>query len=112
MAAQKKRGRNQGPQVPPSRSMPSTTGAKPSGAHSYADSTYRRVARPVTLAAPSTPMIKPSRKGLFTAKAKAAGMGVQAYAAHVLGNKDKFPAATVAQANFAKNIGGAAKKGG
>jgi len=52
------------------------------------------------------PMIKPSRVGLFTAKAKAAGMSVQAYAAHVMANKDKHPTATVKQANFARNFGG------
>lgn len=47
--------------------------------------------------------IKPSREGLFTAKAKRAGMGVQAYARYVLANKGRFSAATVKQANFARN---------
>jgi len=47
--------------------------------------------------------IKPSHEGLFTAKAKKAGMSVQAFAAKVLANKDKYPAATVKQATFAKN---------
>jgi hypothetical protein len=95
--------------TPGPRSMPSTKGAKPSGGHSYGDSTMQRTPK---LAASSGPMISPSKQGTFTAKAKAAGMSVQAYAAHVLANKDKFPTATVQQANFAKNIGGAAKKGG
>jgi len=47
--------------------------------------------------------IKKSHKGLFTAKAKAAGMSVQAFARHVLANKEKYSAATVKQANFARN---------
>ena len=57
-------------------------------------------------------MIKPSRKGLFTAKAKAAGKSVQAYAAQVMANTKNFDPATVKQANFARNFGGAAKKRG
>jgi len=47
--------------------------------------------------------IKPSREGLFTAKAKRAGMSVQAFASKVLANKDRYSTATVKQANFAKN---------
>jgi len=47
--------------------------------------------------------IKPSHEGLFTAKAKKAGMSVQAFAAKVLANKDKYPASTVKQATFARN---------
>jgi hypothetical protein len=62
--------------------------------------------------APSAPMIRPSRKGAFTAKAKAAGMSTQAYAASVLANTKSHDPATVKQANFARNFGGAAKKGG
>ena len=50
--------------------------------------------------------IKESHEGLFTAKAKKAGMSVQAYARHVLANKGKYPSATVKQANFAKNAAG------
>ena len=46
--------------------------------------------------------IKPSHKGLFTAKAKAAGMGVQAYADKVLSKKSGASAATRRQANFAR----------
>jgi hypothetical protein len=55
------------------------------------------------------PLIKPSRVGLFTAKAKSAGRGVQAHAAHVMANKSQYPAATVRQANFARNFGGASR---
>lgn len=47
--------------------------------------------------------IKPSRRGLFSAKAKRAGMGTQAFAAHVLANKGNYPTSTVRQANFARN---------
>jgi hypothetical protein len=49
--------------------------------------------------------IKPSHEGLFTAKAKAAGMSVSAYAAKVLANPKNYPASTVKQANFARNAG-------
>lgn len=47
--------------------------------------------------------IKPGNEGKFTAKAKRAGMSVQAYAKKVLANKEKYPASTVKQANFARN---------
>lgn len=48
--------------------------------------------------------IKPSHKGLFTAKAKAAGEGVQQYAQNVLSApKGKFSGSTRKQANFARN---------
>ena len=47
--------------------------------------------------------IKKSHEGLFTAKAKRAGMGVQEFARHVLANKGKYDAATVKQAQFARN---------
>jgi len=47
--------------------------------------------------------IKPSNRGKFTAKAKRAGMGVQAYARKVLANKKRYPSSTVRQANFARN---------
>ncbi len=46
--------------------------------------------------------IKKSHEGLFTEKAKKAGMSVQAYAAKVL-NDPKASAATKKQANFARN---------
>lgn len=47
--------------------------------------------------------IKKSHKGLFTKKAKAAGMGVQEYANKVLANKSAHSSETVKQANFARN---------
>jgi hypothetical protein len=47
-------------------------------------------------------VIKPSRKGLFTAKAKAAGMSVQAYADKVLADPNTN-VVTKRQANFARN---------
>ena len=47
--------------------------------------------------------IKPSNKGKFTAKAKRAKMGVQAFAKKVLGKNSKASAATRKQANFARN---------
>lgn len=50
--------------------------------------------------------IKPSHRGLFTEKADRAGMGVQAYASHVLANKEDYPTSTIRQANFAKNASG------
>lgn len=46
--------------------------------------------------------IKPENKGKFTAKAKRAGKGVQAYAKQVMGNKGADPV-TRKQANFAVN---------
>lgn len=47
--------------------------------------------------------IEPSKRGSFTKAAKAAGMSVQAYASHVLANKDKYSPAMVKKAQFAKN---------
>lgn len=47
--------------------------------------------------------IKKSHEGLFTEKAKKAGMSVQAYAAKVLAPGSKASAATKKQANFARN---------
>jgi len=47
--------------------------------------------------------IKKSHEGSFTAKAKRAGMSVQAYAAKVLAKGSKASAATKKQANFARN---------
>jgi peptidoglycan L-alanyl-D-glutamate endopeptidase CwlK len=48
--------------------------------------------------------INPANEGKFTAKAKAAGMGVQAYANKVLSAPEgKYPASTRKQANFARN---------
>ena len=50
--------------------------------------------------------INPENKGLFTSKANRAGMGVQAFASHVLANKEDYPTSTIRQANFAKNAAG------
>lgn len=47
--------------------------------------------------------INPAHKGDFTAKAKQHGMSVQAFAKHVLANKDDFSTETIRQANFARN---------
>lgn len=50
--------------------------------------------------------IKKSHRGLFTNKAEDHNMGVQAFARHVLANKDSYDAKTVEQANFAHNAAG------
>lgn len=51
--------------------------------------------------------INPKNKGKFTAKAKAAGMGVQAFANKVLGAPEgQYSGATRKQANFARVFGG------
>lgn len=42
-------------------------------------------------------------EGVFSAKAKKAGMSTKEYAAHVMANKDDFDPKTIKQANFAKN---------
>lgn len=47
--------------------------------------------------------IKPENKGKFTAKAKRAGMGVQAFAKKVLANKEDYNSSTEKQAVFARN---------
>lgn len=47
--------------------------------------------------------IKPANKGKFTAKAKKAGMSVQAYASKVLKKGSNASPATKKQAQFAKN---------
>ena len=48
--------------------------------------------------------INPANRGKFTAKADAAGMGVQAFARQVLGAPEgRYPASTRRQANFARN---------
>jgi hypothetical protein len=51
----------------------------------------------------STIHIKPSHVGLFTAKAKNAGMSVSGYAAKVLKPGSGASAATKKQANFVRN---------
>lgn len=47
--------------------------------------------------------INPANKGKFTAKAKAMGMSVEAYASRALKPGSKASAATKKQANFARN---------
>lgn len=47
--------------------------------------------------------IDPKNKGKFTKSAKAAGMGVQEFARHVLANKEDYSPTQVKRANFARN---------
>lgn len=47
--------------------------------------------------------IKKSKRGTFTAAAKRHGKSVQAFAAQVLANKDRYSSAMVKKANFARN---------
>ena len=47
--------------------------------------------------------IKKSKRGTFTAAAKAHGKSVQAFASQVLANKDNYSPAMVKKANFARN---------
>jgi len=47
--------------------------------------------------------IKKENRGKFTASANRAGMGVQAFARHVLTNKDDYSSTQVKRANFARN---------
>lgn len=55
--------------------------------------------------------INPKNKGVFTAKAKRAGRGVQAHARAVLAApKGRYSAKTRQQAAFAKNFGGASRR--
>ena len=56
--------------------------------------------------AKSSIKIKPSHKGLFTAKAKKAGKSVQEFAAQVLAAGSDASPATKKQANFARNAAG------
>ena len=44
------------------------------------------------------------KEGAFTAKAKKAGMSVQAFAAHVIAHKGDYDEKTVKQANLAKTF--------
>ena len=56
--------------------------------------------------------IKPSREGLFTAKAKRAGMTVQAFAKKVLAAPEgKYSLETRKPANFARRAGTGWRKG-
>lgn len=50
--------------------------------------------------------IKPENRGKFTASAKNAGMGVQAFAQKVLANKEDYSSTQVKRANFARNAAG------
>lgn len=50
--------------------------------------------------------IKKSNEGKFTGSARRAGMSVQEYARHVLTNKERYSAALVRRANFARNAAG------
>jgi len=50
--------------------------------------------------------INPANKGKFTASAEHAGMGVQAFANHVLANKEDYSSTQVKRANFAHNAAG------
>jgi hypothetical protein len=52
------------------------------------------------------PLIKEENRGKFTAQAKAAGMGTQQFASHVLANKEDYSPTTVKRANFAHVFGG------
>lgn len=56
--------------------------------------------------------IKPENRGKFTKSAKAAGMGVQEFARHVLANKEDYSSTQVKRANFARNASKWNKKGG
>lgn len=49
-------------------------------------------------------MIKPSHRGLFSEKARKAGLSPSQYASKVLGNKTAYPSSTVKQANFDHNF--------
>ena len=53
---------------------------------------------------------KKGTEGVFTAKAKKAGMGVQEFAHHVLANTDDYPTKTVRQASFAKGAATVARE--
>lgn len=54
--------------------------------------------------------VHPERRGQFTAKAKAAGMGVQQYAGKVLGKGSKASTLTKRQAAFARTAGKISKR--
>ncbi len=69
------------------------------------------------IAAARKRMEEKGTKGEFTAKAKKAGFtkedgsgDAQAYAKHVLANKEKFDEETIKQAQFALNMGKMAKE--
>lgn len=75
------------------------------------------LAKKLWLQRASASMKKRGTEGEFTAKAKRAGFtkkdgtgDAQAYARHVLANKDDFDEETIKQAQFALNMGKIAKK--
>ncbi len=75
------------------------------------------IAKKLWLQDASKKMEKKGTKGEFTAKAKKAGYtkedgsgDAQAYAKHVLANKDDFDEETIKQAQFAANVGKMAKE--
>ncbi len=47
--------------------------------------------------------INPANKGKFTASAQRAGMGVQEFAQHVMGNREDYSTTQIRRANFAHN---------
>lgn len=61
---------------------------------------------------PTPIKIRKSKRGVFTEKARKAGMGVAAFAAKVLKKNSKYSAATKKQAAFAKGIAKASRKKG
>ena len=56
--------------------------------------------------------IRKSKRGEFTRKAKAAGMGVAEFARHVTRKGSRYSAETKKQAAFAKGIAKASRKKG
>jgi hypothetical protein len=52
------------------------------------------------------PMIKPSHRGLFTAKAKGHGMTPGEFSRYVLSHKGDYDTSTIKQAVFDKNFAG------
>ena len=66
-------------------------------------STKRKKSTGKWMQAAEATMEKKGTKGLFTKKAKRAGMSVQAYANYVLSHKGKFSTKTIREALFAKN---------
>ena len=50
--------------------------------------------------------INPANEGKFTEAARRAGMGVQEFASHVLGNREDYSSTQVKRANFAHNAAG------
>lgn len=66
-------------------------------------STIKNMATPYDQFATGGIHIKKKNRGKFTASAKRAGMGVQAFASKVLANKGKYSSTLVKRANFARN---------